>query len=108
LPGGDFAVGTLDAELATRYPWMPAGLLARLAQAYGTRVAQIIGAAKSLDQLGQHFGAGLYEAEVSYLRDHEFAQTADDIVWRRSKLGLRMSTAEMAELEAWTPLRQAA
>jgi glycerol-3-phosphate dehydrogenase len=108
LPGGDFVVGTLDAELATRYPWMPAGLLARLAQAYGTRVAQIIGAAKSLDQLGQHFGAGLYEAEVSYLRDHEFAQTADDIVWRRSKLGLRMSTAEMAELEAWTPLRQAA
>ena len=108
LPGGDFAVGSLNADLAARYPWVPAGMLARIARAYGTRVPQIIGAAKSLDQLGHHFGAGLYEAEVTYLREHEFAQSAEDIAWRRSKLGLQLSTTEQQELANWTQLRAAA
>jgi glycerol-3-phosphate dehydrogenase len=63
--------------------------------------------AQSLDSLGQHFGGGLYEVEVAYLCDTEFAQNADDILWRRSKLGLRLNTVEQSALAAW-PLKQMA
>jgi glycerol-3-phosphate dehydrogenase len=111
LPGGDFPADAVDAfntETASRYAWMPSAQLARMVRSYGTRIHDIIGAATSLDGLGHHFGGGLYEAEVRYLRAHEFAHTADDILWRRSKLGLRLSAAEYADLAAWPPLAQAA
>ncbi len=73
---------------------MPEELVVRLARAYGTRVATLVGNAVHLRDLGRHFGAGLYEREVRYLIDHEFARTADDILWRRTKLGLQLSSAE--------------
>jgi glycerol-3-phosphate dehydrogenase len=111
LPGGDFAADNVSGfvnDLALKYPWLPEDQLHRMTKAYGTVAAQIIGDAKSLDDLGHHFGAGLYEAEVHYLRDFEFAQNADDILWRRSKLGLRLSVAEQLELDNWPPMRRAA
>ena len=70
---------------------MPAPLLERLSRAYGTRLDRIFDGVDTLDQLGRHFGAGLYEREVRYLLDTEFARTAEDILWRRTKLGLQMS-----------------
>jgi len=79
---------------------IPQEVLARLARRYGARIGDVVGTATSLDELGRHFGAGLYEAEVRYLRDTEFARTAEDILWRRTKLGLRMNRAEIAALEA--------
>ncbi|HEX8527900.1 glycerol-3-phosphate dehydrogenase [Allosphingosinicella sp.] len=100
LPGGDILplfLAWLDEVAA----WMPGPLLGRLSRAYGTRMRDAIGDARSLNGLGRHFGAGLYEAEVRYLRDKEFARTADDILWRRSKLGLHMSAAERQELERY-------
>ena len=60
-------------------------------RAYGTRVGGILGSANSLDDLGPRFGADLTGAEVRYLMAHEWAQTADDVLWRRSKLGLRLT-----------------
>jgi glycerol-3-phosphate dehydrogenase len=111
LPGGDFPAADRDSlptAMAARFPWLPASQCARMAQAYGTRMPNVIGSAKSLDQLGAHFGGGLFEAEVLYLREHEFALTADDILWRRSKLGLHLSDIEQAKLLAWTRERQAA
>ncbi|HEX8363795.1 MAG TPA: glycerol-3-phosphate dehydrogenase [Allosphingosinicella sp.] len=98
LPGGDVMPSFL-AWLETLSGWMPPDLLARLSRAYGTRLRELLGEAASIKDLGRHFGHGLYEAEVAYLREKEFARTADDILWRRTKLGLRMSAAETKALE---------
>jgi glycerol-3-phosphate dehydrogenase len=100
LPGGDIGPGFLlwRDSLAG---WMPAPLLTRLARAYGTRLQDVIGDATSLDDLGRHFGAGLYEAEARHLLTREFARTADDILWRRTKIGLHMNTAERAAFARW-------
>ena len=72
-----------------------------MTHAYGARAARVLGRAKSAADLGQDFGATLTEAEVRYLIEHEWACTAEDVVWRRSKLGLRLSTAQIAALDAW-------
>ncbi len=104
LPGGDFPAhdpGSVVASLSKRFPWLPLDVGTRLAQAYGTRAGLVIGGANSLTGLGQAFGATLYEAELAYVRDHEFARTADDVLWRRSKLGLRLSADEQANVALW-------
>ena len=99
LPGGDLLppfLGWIET-----LGWMAPELLARLARAYGTRLRDLIGDAGSMADLGRHFGAGLYEREVRYLRDKEFARTADDILWRRTKLGLRLTGAEAKALDRY-------
>lgn len=104
LPGGDFAVtgrGQLAETLRADYPFLTAFDAARLAASYGTRARSFLGAAKSREDLGQHFGCGLTEAEVTYLMREEWARTAGDILWRRSKLGLRLSASEAAALDAF-------
>ncbi len=109
LPGGDMdvsAIAALAAELVRSYPFLTPADANRLAHAYGTRAVKILGHAKSLADLGQSFGAGLTESEVRYLMAHEWARSADDIVWRRSKLGLRLSADEIAALEDWIAANQ--
>lgn len=104
LPGGDFPVGDVEhiaAELIRSCVGLPKSVALRLARTYGTRASEALGGASSLDDLGRHFGAGLYESEVRYLVDHEWARSADDILWRRTKLKLRLSQDEMRDLEAW-------
>ncbi len=104
LPGGDLAVDGLDAlagSLRKAAPFLDPSHATRLARTYGTRASQILGQAKAGADLGRAFGATLTEAEVRYLVRHEWAQTADDIVWRRTKLGLRMSRAEIDALDDW-------
>jgi len=104
LPGGDFdvsAVPALIAELRRNYPFLTHQHASRLAHAYGTRASKLLGDAKSPADLGQSFGATLTESEVRYLMASEWALTAEDIVWRRSKLGLRMSAAEIAAVDDW-------
>lgn len=104
LPGGDMdvsAVTALSAGLAEKYPFLTAAQANRLAHAYGTRATRWLGDAKSAGDLGQSFGVGLTEAEVRYLISSEWARTAEDIVWRRSKLGLRLSPAEIAVIDDW-------
>jgi glycerol-3-phosphate dehydrogenase len=104
LPGGDIPAldfeGFVAAQSAIR-PWLPAPVLRRLARAYGTRLDAVLGDARSFTDLGQHFGAGLTAAEVVYLVRREYARNADDVLWRRSKLGLHMSAAERAALAQW-------
>jgi glycerol-3-phosphate dehydrogenase len=104
LPGGDMdvsAVAALTAELMRNYPFLPQAHANRLAHAYGTRAAKPLGQAKSMADLGQSFGATLTESEVRYLMENEWALTAEDIVWRRSKLGLRLSATEITALDEW-------
>jgi glycerol-3-phosphate dehydrogenase len=104
LPGGDIdvsAVAALTAELVRSYPFLTPVHANRLAHAYGTRATKLLGTAKTLADLGQSFGATLTESELRYLMSVEWARTAEDVVWRRSKLGLRLSPAEIAAIEAW-------
>jgi glycerol-3-phosphate dehydrogenase len=111
LPGGDMdvsAAAALTAELLRGYPFLTPAHAGRLARAYGTRASKLLGSAKSMADLGQCFGATLTEAEVRYLMSVEWACTAEDIVWRRSKLGLRMTKAEIADVDAYLRLSQAA
>ena len=94
LPGGDFPVDGIEAltgGLALDYPFLDSASLDRIARAYGTRARRWLGSARSLADLGAHFGHGLTGAEVGYLRSQEWAQTADDILRRRTKLGLRLT-----------------
>ncbi|MCC5971733.1 MAG: glycerol-3-phosphate dehydrogenase [Pararhodobacter sp.] len=104
LPGGDFAVdgvAELVADLRQRYPFLDPFWARRLIRAYGTEAAGILGTARTAAELGQDFGATLCEAEVRWLMTHEFARSAADILWRRSKLGLRMTPQQAAALQHW-------
>lgn len=104
LPGGDLDVSAIPefaSTLIRRYPFLSRSFALRLAQAYGTKAAIILGKASVPADLGQLFGDTLFEQEVRYLMTYEFALTAEDIVWRRSKLGLRLSESEVALLEQW-------
>lgn len=101
LPGGDFPVGELEllkAQLAGSYSFLTPAECDRVARAYGTRAARWLGTADTRAALGRDFGGGLSQAEVDYLRTEEWAVSAEDILWRRTKLGLRLSAAEQAGL----------
>ena len=104
LPGGDFTVTgfeTLVGALSREFGFLPQLTIRRLARAYGTRTREILLGSKSLEDLGRHLGADLYEREVAWLMDEEWARTADDVLWRRGKLGLRFSAAECTALAQW-------
>ena len=104
LPGGDFpvdGVSRLTADLRARYHFLTEPWAERMVRAYGTEVTAILGPAQTLDDLGQDFGGTLTEAEVRWLMKQEFAQSAEDVIWRRSKLGLRLEAEQVAALERW-------
>ncbi len=104
LPGGNFpvdGVADLVAGLRAAYPFLDGYWAGRLARAYGTEARVLLGDARSAGDLGRAFGGTLTEREVAWLVTHEHARTAEDVVWRRSKLGLRMTAAEVAALDAF-------
>jgi glycerol-3-phosphate dehydrogenase len=118
LPGGDIAHANFErfvTEFKQQHAWLPADLAYRLARAYGTRVERVIGNARSVADLGRAFAPGLYEAELVYLRDTEWARSAQDVLWRRSKLGLHVEPGTLDsithDIDAWfarEPVRQSA
>jgi glycerol-3-phosphate dehydrogenase len=102
LPGGDFPVTGFDAlvgEVGARHAWLERSTIARLVRAYGTRVHEMLAGAQACSDLGRHFGADLYELEVRYLMRAEFARRAADVLWRRTKLGLRFSDPQRQALD---------
>src|SRR5271156_3108929 len=102
LPGGDFVydgIETLIERTQRTWPFLTADHARRLTLAYGTRVDKVLTTATSLDDLGMRLGGDLTAAEVRYLMTTEYAQTADDVLWRRSKLGLGFSDAQRAVLD---------
>ena len=104
LPGGDFPVDGVDrliADLLGHYPFLTQGWATRLIRAYGTEAQLILGDAKSATDLGRDFGATLTEAELRWLMTHEYALTAQDVVWRRSKLGLRLDADQIAAIDSF-------
>ncbi len=104
LPGGDFRVADRDqlvSDLQAAYPFLTPVWALRLIKGYGTEAKQIMGDASTPADLGQDFGATLTAAEVKWLMAKEYAQTAEDVVWRRSKLGLRLTPDQIAALDAF-------
>lgn len=109
LPGGDILNGDFDEFLKDQidhYDWLPEPLVRRYARAYGTRMDRLLEGAVSLNSLGRHFGDDLYQAEIDYLIKKEWAKTADDILWRRSKLGLHLSKNTQTQLNDYMVTRQ--
>ena len=101
LPGGDFPVSdtaVVGEALRSSYPFLDAVTAERLARTYGTLAGDWLGSAKNMADLGADFGHGLTGAEVDYLVAQEWAQTAEDILWRRTKLGLRFNAAQTETL----------
>jgi glycerol-3-phosphate dehydrogenase len=103
LPGGDIAERIEDfiTACAGKYPFLDSATLRRLVCAYGTRINAVLGEARGTAELGKSFGGGLSEAELRYLAGREWAKTADDVLWRRTKLGLKLDDTGKMEVEAW-------
>jgi glycerol-3-phosphate dehydrogenase len=104
LPGGDFPAQGYEAEvrkLKGSYPFLIDTHARRLVRRYGTKAAVLLGQARGTEDLGRCFGSDLYEAEVRYLIEHEWARHADDVLWRRTKEGLRLTREQAAVLEEY-------
>ncbi len=111
MPGGDFPVDGVQAlidDLLQRYDFLDGPWAGRLVRAYGTEAIAVLGDARTRKDLGRDFGANLSEAEVRWLMTKEFAETPDDVIWRRSKLGLRMNADQVLALGKWMKKEQAA
>jgi glycerol-3-phosphate dehydrogenase len=99
LPGGDFdLLEHLFQKMVSKYAWLDADFINRLLDSYGTLSFDVLGDASGMSDLGVNFGHNLYQREVDYLCMEEWAKSADDILWRRSKLGLKFSRAECDSL----------
>jgi glycerol-3-phosphate dehydrogenase len=105
LPGGDRAA--LVAELVARHPSLPGDLLRDLAHRHGSRARDLLQGVNGTADLGEDFGAGLWQREVEYLVEHEWARRADDILWRRTKCGLPMTAAQRARVASFVDARSA-
>jgi len=103
LPGGDMGAGGFDGflkSLVASHPWLPADVARHYARLYGTLTGKLLNGARSLADLGPHLGSTLHKAEVDYLRSHEWAASADDILLRRTKSGLHMSEQQKQAVAA--------
>ncbi|MEO6395987.1 MAG: glycerol-3-phosphate dehydrogenase [Devosia sp.] len=108
LPGGEFGATEFEAQLErlnALYPRLADRLLRRLTRQYGLRAASMLGDAQRLEEMGEIFGADLTAREVDYLVAQEWARTADDVLWRRTKMGLRLGMGDKARLEAYMERR---
>ena len=104
LPGGDLPPGgapALAAALTAERPWLAAATAARLARSYGSDARRLLDGVSGAADLGRDFGAGLSAREVDWLRTEEWAVSADDILWRRSKLGLHLAPQAAHALEEY-------
>lgn len=102
LPGGDFeSTENLAKTITEQYPWLPAALVNRFVRTYGTACYSFLEGCQSISDLGQHFGASLYQKEVDYLMTHEWAVSEEDVLWRRTKMGLRLSKEEKSTLNSY-------
>jgi glycerol-3-phosphate dehydrogenase len=106
LPGGgERDVDALTDDIRASRPWLSEAFAWRLTHSYGTRARDLLGEAKGIEALGEHFGADLYQAEVDYLVRHEWVTEAEDILWRRSKIGLRVGPDDVRRLTEYLTRR---
>ncbi|HWA49734.1 MAG TPA: glycerol-3-phosphate dehydrogenase C-terminal domain-containing protein, partial [Dongiaceae bacterium] len=110
LPGGEFPTDGVAAQvegLLQRYPFLARAHATRLVRAYGTKAKDLLGNARSAADLGRDYGATITDAELDYLMREEWAERAEDVLWRRSKLGLRVSAEQAATIDAAMLARRA-
>lgn len=106
LPGGDFShLESLNGALCAQFAWLEKGIVARYARQYGTLTEALLAGCEAMTDLGLHFGHGLYQKEVDYLCEQEWAVSTEDILWRRTKLGLYFSSAQRQQLCDYLPSR---
>ncbi|WP_062267319.1 glycerol-3-phosphate dehydrogenase [Endozoicomonas arenosclerae] len=107
LPGSEQFKGVqaCTEELCKAHPWLTQDIAARYSGSYGNLSYRLIGKSRSVEDFGVHFGAGLYAAEVDYLIENEWAYTVEDILWRRSKLGIELDTQEKERLGTYLTQR---
>jgi len=102
LPGGDFASKSeLQQQLQKQYPWLDIDLITRYVRSYGTLCQKFLNSATGVKDMGKDFGAGLYQLEIDYLLQHEWASNVEDVLWRRTKMGMYLSVEQCAELDAY-------
>ena len=104
LPGGNFPVdgaAAITKQLQSKYPFLTAQWATRMVKAYGTEAFEVLGDARNEEALDQKFGATLTAKEVKWQIQKEYASCAEDVVWRRTKLGLRLTTKEIKFLDLW-------
>lgn len=104
LPGGDFALNQKDeliAQFRWDFPFLDEDQVRRMFKSYGTQATEMLKGIKTVKEMGKSFGSGLTEIEVKWMMDKEWAQTAEDVVWRRSKLGLRLTKRQITTLNTW-------
>ena len=110
LPGGEFPVDGFATQvdaLMKRYPFLARAHAARLVRSYGTRAKDVLGPARSAADLGRDYGATITDVELDYLMREEWAECAEDVLWRRSKLGLRIDATQAAAIESAMQTRRA-
>ncbi|MGX9459704.1 glycerol-3-phosphate dehydrogenase [Shewanella sp. A14] len=106
LPGGEFSnLAELSRIYQQQYPWLDQKMLSRLLRTYGARTQYILNDATSTDALGRNFGHSLYQSEVDYVMENEWACNSNDVLWRRTKLGLRFSSAQQQSLTGYMMLK---
>jgi glycerol-3-phosphate dehydrogenase len=108
LPGGAFPDGNLEALCGTllgRYPQLPPELLCALARRHGTRATDVLRGANAVQDLGEAFGAQLYALEIDYFARHEWARTGEDVLWRRTKVGLHLTPEQRRRVGAYVTNR---
>jgi len=101
LPGGDFCVDGFEPlvnKIRAKVPFLPGRVAQRLVRAYGTDAWSILAQIHSADDLGDDFGAGVYAAELDWAIEHEWVSSAEDFVWRRTRLGLRLNKNQIATI----------
>ena len=102
LPGGNFAnIGILTEGIKIDFPWLPPSLRTRFIRSYGTRVFALLNNVESIEAMGTCFGADLYQQEINFLIEHEWAVEVEDIIWRRTKRGLYLSTEQIANIQKY-------
>lgn len=108
LPGGNFntSLEAFTMQLQKAYPYLTAHMAKRFAHSYGTLTHTLLAHVTSQSALGEHFGGELYQAEVDYLMEHEWAHSAEDILWRRTKLGLELNEEQTNKLRDYIQTRQ--
>lgn len=102
LPGGDLGARRFQdwqRVVLQQYRWLPEDLFYRLSETYGARIHNLLQGCKNIADLGQDFGAGLHQREIEYLVNHEWARCAEDILWRRTKLGLKLASYQVATVD---------
>ena len=109
FPGGDFPVTQVDGlvdKICGEFPFLDKGVIVRLVRTYGTDTRKVLDGCNTIGDLGRHFGSGLYQTEVQFLINHEWVCTAEDILYRRTKLGLHMNSDEIVALNDWIKQQQ--